>query len=302
MNKPYRYRSMFWPAILILVGLLALLVNTNAIPTDRLYQLLDLWPVILVVIGLEIILRRGMQGVAGDVAAALVVLLAIGGAVAYIAVAPNPGTTQSFDASGPLGSLDQASLEIDGGGLTITIAGSADLGSDLYRAHISYRGPRPEATLDTSSGKLVISQPDAQTLSLFRDRQFTVDLKLNPGIPWTFVENSGATSDKLDFSTLHVGSIDISTGASHDDITLGPASGIVPVNVNGGALTVEVHRPSGTAASVTVSGGAVNLNADGHQYHAIGDASYSTSDFGSASDGYRISVNGGACTVTLDAA
>lgn len=302
-TRPYsRYRSFFWPGVLILGGIVALLVNVGAIAADRLYQLLDLWPLILIVLGLEIIIRRGMPGASGDLAAALILLLAAGGALAYVAVAPNPGTTQTFDASGQVGNVVQGNLEIDAGAATITITGSSGLGSDLYQAHVSYTGSRPTVTLDSSTGNLKIEQANNQSLSFFRDRLFKLDLKLNGDIPWTIVENSGATTDNLDLSALHVGSIEISTGASRDDIRLGAATGIVPVTINGGALTVDVHRPSGTAASVNVSGGAVSLNADGQQMHAIGHLVYQTPDFSGANDGYRVEVNGGACTVTLDSA
>ena len=61
-----------------------------------------------------------------------------------------------------------------------------------------------------------------------------------------------------------------------------------------------VHRPTGTKASVDVSGGAVTLNADGREMHAIGKLSFSTGDLGS--DYYQVQVNGGACTVTVDTA
>src|SRR5438309_571558 len=40
--RTYRYRSFLWPAILILAGVVALLVNTGRIPVDRLYQLVNL--------------------------------------------------------------------------------------------------------------------------------------------------------------------------------------------------------------------------------------------------------------------
>lgn len=300
MGTTYRYRSFFWPAVLILVGVIALLANTGAISADRLYQLLDLWPLVLVVIGLELIIRRGMPGVAGDVAAALVVLLAIGGAAAYVAVAPNPTTMKTFEASSQVSGVAQGNLEIDAGAATITVKGSGSMGSDLYRAHIQYSGNKPEVTLDSSNGNLKIAQSSTDSLAFFRERRFTLDLTLNTDIPWTIVENSGATTDKLDFSGMQVGSVVLSTGASHDDITLGPASGVVPVTINGGALTVNLHRPSGMAASINVSGGAVSLNADGKQFHAIGHVGYSTADFAGANDGYRIEVNGGACTVTLD--
>src|ERR1700694_2363044 len=94
-----RYRSYFWPALLILVGVIAFLVNSGVISTDRLSLLADLWPLILIVIGLELLTRRALQGQRGDVAAVLIVLLAAGGAVAYVALAPNPGTTHTLDSA-----------------------------------------------------------------------------------------------------------------------------------------------------------------------------------------------------------
>jgi hypothetical protein len=51
---------------------------------------------------------------------------------------------------------------------------------------------------------------------------------------------------------------------------------------------------------VAVSGGAVALDADGRQTRAIGSLSFQTPDFSGAADAYRVEVNGGACTVTLD--
>ena len=65
MNRN-RYRSFFWPAILILAGILALLANTGVLSADRLNRLSDLWPLVLIVIGLELIAWRLFQGPAAD--------------------------------------------------------------------------------------------------------------------------------------------------------------------------------------------------------------------------------------------
>jgi hypothetical protein len=46
----------------------------------------------------------------------------------------------------------------------------------------------------------------------------------------------------------------------------------------------------------------VSLNADSKQLRAIGDLNYESPNFAGAADGYRIQINGGACTVTLDTA
>jgi len=295
----YRYRSFFWPALLILVGIVALLANTGQMSAARVAELWNLWPVILILIGLELVIRRTVEGRSGEIAAALVALLAVVGVVAYIAVAPNPGTTQVLDATDSVGSIDHAALEIDVGAATITMTGDDSLNGNLYRAHIEYSGPKPGVTLDRSTGELRIEQ-SSNGVDFFQSRRLVMTLELNPSIPWTITSNTGAVSETLALSGVHVGSVQVNTGASKENITLGQPSGIVPVTVNGGALTVILHRPSGTAASVAVSGGALSLDADGRQTHAIGNLSFATPDFGGATDGYRLEVNGGACSVSID--
>jgi len=301
MRPTYRYRSFFWPALLILAGIVALLVNVGQIPVDRVFQAVNLWPLVLVVIGLELIIRRLLHGVTGDVAAALVVLLAIVGAATYVAVAPNPAANETLDASGQLGDVQSASLEINAGAATIKISSDSDVGTDLFKAHIAYSGTKPDVTFDASSRKLTISQRGNNFL-IFQSRRFELDLQINPKVTWAVELNTGAATSTLDLSHVQLKSLSLSSGAARDEITLGPASEAVPVEIDGGALTVKIHRPQGTEASVDVSGGAVSLDADGRGLHGIGHQSYESPGFSNAANGYRIEINGGACTVTLDTA
>ena len=293
-----RYRSYFWPAVLILIGVVAFLVNSGVISTDRLSLLLDLWPLILIVIGLELLARRALPGQNGDVAAVLIVLLAAGGAIAYIALAPNPTTSGKVDSHAALGNLNRATLEIDAGAASITVTGTSSLEGDLYHAVISYSGPKPEISLDRSNGSLTISQGNSG-FGVFQTRRFTMDLQINSSVPWTITSNGGASTETFNLASVPLKSMDINTGASRENITLGAPSGVVPITINGGALTVNLHRLAGTGASVSVSGGAVSLTFDGRQSHAIGNLQEST---GSGTDTYRVEVSGGACTVTMDTA
>src|SRR5438132_295138 len=278
MRYTYRYRSFFWPAILILGGVVALLVNTGQIPVDRLYQLVNLWPVVLLVIGLELIIRRTVHGLAGDVAAALIVLIAVVGAAAYVTVGPNPSATHTFDAATPAGDLTEATLEIDAGASTVTLSGSTGVGADLYRAHLEYTGPTPTVNHDSSRGTVRINQR-SNNFGILQPLHFKANVQLNPGVAWAIRLNSGATTTTINVAHVHVTSVTLNSGAGRDDITLGPASGLVPVEINGGALS---------------------LDADGRSMHAIGHLTYTSSGFSGAANGYRIKVNGGACTVTLD--
>lgn len=296
---PSRYRSLFWPAVLILAGVVALLVNVGAFPVDRLILLVNLWPVILIVVGLEVIVRRGLHGPEAALAAAGIVLLAVVGAVGYLAVNPSPLATQKEDVKASLGELKQASLEVAAGSATVNVSGSSELGSDLYQAHIEYPGQKPDITLDRSSGALSIAQYMNYPFGIQAGR-FSLTITLNAAIPWTIIENTGASHDTINIPQVKVSRIQLNVGAAEEDISLGPVTGTVPVEINGGALTVHIHRVSDAEASVSVSGGAVNLDADGHASHGVGDLSYQSSGWTGHSGGYQITVSGGACTVSLD--
>jgi len=291
----YRYRALFWPAALILIGIVALLVNTNVIPTDRLYRLADLWPAILVVVGLELLVRRmPLPPAASTTAAVLILLLAAGGAVAYVAAGPALGNG-TLDSSGPLGEVNRASVEVDVGGATISVRGDDSLGTDLYRAHITYSGRTPSVNLDRSTGDIHIAQNGGGFL--FPSQRFNLDLRISTKVPWTLTVNAGGTTETLNLAGVTISSIALNTGGTTADITLGPPHGSVPITVNGGGLTIHLHRPAGTAASVRVSGGAVNLTFDGRHHGAIGSAEDSS---GGGSDLYDVQVSGGGCTVTMD--
>ena len=290
-----RYRGLIWPAVLILLGAVALLVNTNLISADRLYRLADLWPLLLIVIGLVLLVSRiPISPNASAAAAALIMLVALGGSIAYVAVGPSvPTGTQTMDRSVPAGSLDHGSVDISVGGATLKITG-ADLGGDLFRSHIEYSGPAPDVSVARSSGHIEISQNSG--LHGFGPQHFTLDLKLSSSVQWTIVVHSGGASDTYDFTKLRLASLEDDTGASRQDISLGTPKGHVPVTINGGALTVNLHRPSDTAAMVNVSGGLVSLDFDGQQHRAVGSISAGTE----AADMFSIRINGGACTVTMD--
>jgi len=296
-----RNRSYFWPAILILTGVLALVAETGAISGGRLLRLADLWPLILIVIGLELTNRRVLQGPRRDLATALIVLVALVGAVAYVAVrGPVSDATQTIDASDAVGSLNQANLNVDSGVATMTVEGSNSLGLDLYRAHIEYSGTKPAISLDRSTGNLRIFKND--DFAFFASRRFVLDLQLNSAVSWNVSTNAGSSNDSLNLSAVKVGSITLNAGASRTDITLGRPTGIVRISVDGGAITLRLHRPIGSEAFVHVSGGAVNLDADGRQLHGVGDESWQTAGYGGAADAYQVEISGGASTVIVDTA
>ena len=84
---PRRAPGLFWPVILIGLGVILLLSNLGRLPADPWPLLSRLWPVILIVIGLDILLGR--RSVWGGVFSAALALLVIGSVIALLYVAQN---------------------------------------------------------------------------------------------------------------------------------------------------------------------------------------------------------------------
>lgn len=291
-----RNRAYLFPALLILVGLLALLVNLGAIPTDRLYRLADLWPLLLIVAGLVLLVNRArLPAAAETIASALIVVVALVGAAAYVALGPAiPVGTHQMTVSEPAGDFKEATLELDVGSATVNVQGSASMVNDLLQAQITYSGPEPTVTLDSVSGRVVVQQNSR--FGFFGPQAFRMDVQLNATVKWNFAFHSGSSRDTFDIPNVNLGSMEIDTGASTENISLGVPQGHVSVRINGGALTVHLHRRDG-AASVKVSGGAVSLTFDGETSTAVGSVGHTT---GPADDIFEVAVNGGTCTVTMD--
>src|SRR5207247_10136598 len=137
--------------------------------------------------------------------------------------------------------------------------------------------------------------PRSSLPSFPSQRRYARRLALNPAVVWKIELNTGSATPTLALADVRVGSISLNTGASRDEITLGRPSGNVPIEINGGALTVTIHRVKGTDASVDVSGGAVTLNADGRPQRAVGNLRFETRGFSGATDRYHISLHRRAC-------
>ena len=59
LRRRFYHGGLFWPVILITVGVLFLLRNFNVLTGDVGGTLLKLWPVLLILIGLDSLLKAG---------------------------------------------------------------------------------------------------------------------------------------------------------------------------------------------------------------------------------------------------
>ncbi len=57
-NPSRKYRSFFWPIMLVGAGVIWLLTNLKIVPTENLWILFRLWPVLIIMAGLDILFAR----------------------------------------------------------------------------------------------------------------------------------------------------------------------------------------------------------------------------------------------------
>jgi LiaI-LiaF-like transmembrane region len=82
-----RAPSLFWPIVLIGVGIIWLLSNLGLLNVNGWALLVRLWPIIFIVIGLDILFAR--SGIWGAIASAILGLLVVGGVIALLFIAQN---------------------------------------------------------------------------------------------------------------------------------------------------------------------------------------------------------------------
>jgi len=163
---------MFWPLILIGIGLVALLANYGFVPPVPIVSLLALWPVLLVLLGIDIAFSRRWPLPTLGAEIAIIV-----GALMLAVTQPTTLSLATFNFTGsntcaspqpavsvPRGSLGSLRLTVDGGAATYRITGGStgalDATADGTQLCLSDRsGPRGSAA--PTAGDIRLSQSGA---------------------------------------------------------------------------------------------------------------------------------------------
>lgn len=141
-NTGYRYRSLFWPVVLIGVGIIWLLVNLNVLPAGGLWLLGRFWPLLLIWIGLDLLFghRSPLLGAGLGILAVIVVVVVVvggptwgwGGATGSVELRHERFTEQ-------LGQATSATVNLELSHAPTTITSPAESGV-LIDADLRYRG------------------------------------------------------------------------------------------------------------------------------------------------------------------
>lgn len=258
MDNHPRYRSLFWPILLVGVGIVWLLSNLGMIQPVSLGSILKFWPVVLIVIGLDMLLGRRYPWVGGVVG-----LLAVAGVVAILMFGPQVGITTSSETKSetfttPLEGVETAEYTFDTSSAPVSITALDNNQTDLISADITYRGIMRFEVTGSEHTKVWMSEYTDNTSWLNWDFSFDNlkwDIGLSPEVPSDIKLDGGSGSIKMDLTGIQLTSLQTDLGSGSSNITLPVSDETYAVDIQSGSGSVTLRIPDDTSLSLSLDTG-----------------------------------------------
>ncbi len=296
----YRRPSLFWPIVLIGIGVILLLNNAGVIQGNPWTLIWQFWPVLLIVIGLDILLSR--RSAAGSIISAALALLLVGGVIWLLVARPNlPGLTfggelQTSRVEYPLNEIRSADVTIDFSTGKSELHALSD-SPNLVEADLQHYG-----TLDTdfrasgSHADLRIGTDGAISVFGFAEGE-QWNIGLHPRVMYDLDLNLGVGEATLDLSQLTLSGGRMNVGVGATEVRL-PSAGRFTLRIDGGVGELRIRAPRDVALHAEVDTG-VGQFSTGSRLRSIGDNLYETEGFGSAENAITLIIDVGVGSVTV---
>jgi hypothetical protein len=259
-----RMGPVFWPILLIAVGVIFLLSNLGMLPFAP-WQLWRLWPLIIIVIGLDVLLeslwRRGRPG----------------------------GEPLSIDRD----SLSEAEVSVEFGAGELRV-GAGPTGTKLLEGEFS---DGAEYQLRNGQVRLYGSR-DWNWWGWWGSRGRQWDVRLTPDIPLRLGFQLGACQSTLDLGDLRVTDLALESGAADTRVRFPRAAGMTHARVKSGAASVRLSVPEGVAARITATMAIGSLDVDTRRFPRAGSG-YASPDYDTAANKLDLSIESGVGSVTV---
>jgi hypothetical protein len=269
------YRSLFWPMLLIGVGIVWLLGNMGVISAFDPLWLLRLWPLALIAIGLDLMFGRRSPVIGG-----LLGILVIGAMVALMLLGPalnlpQASAVEQRSLTASLDGVSAATIRLDFSVYPTTLRALSD-SDKLLDAQIGYQG-----TLDFSSSSVNGEAQVSLRHSGLTGWWFTPSLTsaplrwqigLSPRLPLTLDLKLGSGSSEIDLTGLQLKALTVDGASGSTRLVLPASTGsyeavyegssgslglILPAETN---LALNLHGSSGSLDISLPAGAAVRLD------------------------------------------
>ena len=269
-NQKRGYRSLFWPIVLISVGLIWLLGNLGVLGAVNLQVLFRIWPIFLIAIGLDLLIGRGSPAVGAVIALgtiALTILLMLAGPSLGLVTLPE---IKQASLSEPLGEATAADIQLNLSVGKVTVSALSD-SANLIEADLNYVGEIDFRAQGTGRKTVILSQTGEVTstsawpfVSLFPNDdslELLWDIRLSPEVPLAIDINGGVGETSLALGGLQLTSLSVDGGVGEITVDL-PAGVGYEATFNGGVGEFRINVPEGAAPTIRIKGGVGGFTVD----------------------------------------
>jgi hypothetical protein len=303
-------RGLFWPLLLITIGLVFLLVNFGLIPGVTALSLLNLWPLLLILVGVDIAIGRRWPLAALGIDLAVIAL-----GLALVATQPAFSGAPFWFHDGPAGgerdvsvarqSATSLSLEIDGGAGRFRVTGGSAL---LVEAHSNNDDLRLRSDLD-KAGEHAEVRIDQSRNRRMGNATTDVDTRIASDVSTDLSVNGGAGEFVIDLRDVLISRAEFNVGAASLTLTLpkptlstsaatAKPAPEVSIEVNAGASNIVIEVPDGVEARVTTEGALLSLRTSNTRVTVSGNTA-ETPGYGTATARVIVRVTAGASSITI---
>jgi hypothetical protein len=261
--------SLFWGAVLLLVGILLLLDNLNFLPI-RVWDLL--WPALLVLVGVWILIgtltsRRYLED-------EHVVIPLDGAASANVRINHGAGRIR-LGAGGNPNDLAEGDF---GGGLDL-------------RTH--RQGEALEVEMSVPSRNFSMGPWG------WNREGMNWNFVLNRDIPMRLEVKTGANEADLDLTDLLVSDLKLYTGASSTRLALPASAGQTQVHIEAGAAAVYIRVPENVSARIRSQGGLSSTSVNSARFPRRDGGIYQSADYETAQNRVDVNIQSGVGSVDI---
>lgn len=296
-----RSKSLVFPIVLIVAGVLLLLNNLGIVPWSVWLSLARLWPVVLILLGIDLLVgRRHPWAGAGITTLMLAIVLGVTVWTSFHGGGPSAasGTLQERTVTVPVGGASNGDVSIDVGAGRLDV-GALPVNSPNLVVATAEVGPgvslMPRTRLENGTQTATIDlRGGSRDWSFLRGNAgngLTMNVGLNPRVPEVLRFTLGAGQSTVDLTSVPVHALSVTNGAGQVEIHFPAAAGTTTADFQSGAGKLTLIIPPGVGATIHNASGLVNLRVS-DRFQSMSDG-YRTADYDSAANRVDITLHVG---------
>lgn len=256
-----RYPNLFWPVLLIGLGVLFMLSNLGLIEPVNINVLWQLWPVFIVLVGINILFGRNhvVSSLLSAVLAAAIVAFLIF-APQLVDILPEPDMiTETYTEQRDNASSANITLDFDRGDLTINPLVE---NPNLFTAKVTHNERLSFNASGSSMRNIRLDLDEVGTPGFgfwLEDQRITADIGLTDDLPLDLSINVGSGEATLNLDELSLTGLEADSGSGSVNVTLPDGDYQVRMSAGSGSLGIITGENSELDLGAEVGSGRITL-------------------------------------------